>query len=97
MIEFLRYTGPPSTIVTQEEKDSRVDDMEGNVHEIWYEQQVALWTSSPTLCTEGLFISKTEQQESNVMGQVMEGLVIESNTLLKVAIVPVREGEIVTV
>ena len=67
------------------------------MHEIWYEQQVALWTSSATLCTEGLFISKTEQQESNVVGQVMEGLVIESNTLLKVAVVPVREGEIVTV
>ena len=63
------------------------------MHEIWYEQQVTLWTSSPTLCTERLLIGKTEQQESDVVGQVMERLVIESNTLLKVAIVPVREGE----
>ena len=74
-------------------ESSRVDDMEGNVHEIWYEQQVALWTSSATLGTEGLLIGKTEQQESDVVGQVMEGLIIESNTLLKVAIVSVRESK----
>ena len=65
------------------------------MHEIWYKQQVTLWTSSATLCTERLLISETEQQESDVMGQVMEGLIIESNTLLKVAVVPVRKGEIV--
>ena len=82
-------------MVTQEEKGSRVDNVEGNVHEIWYEQQVALWTSSATLCTERLLISETEQQESDVMGEVMEGLIIEPNTLLKVAVVPVRKGEIV--
>ena len=63
------------------------------MHEIGYEQQVTLWTSSATLGTEGLLIGKTEQQESDVVGQVMEGLIIESNTLLKVAIVSVRESE----
>ena len=84
---------PQHVVVTREEKGSRVDDVEGNVHEIWYEQQVTLWTSSPTLGTERLLIGKTEQQESDVVGQVVEGLIIESNTLLKVAIVPVREGE----
>ena len=63
------------------------------MHEIWYEQQITLWTSSATLGTEGLLIGKTEQQESDVVGQVMEGLIIESNTLLKVAIVSVKESE----
>ena len=63
------------------------------MHEIWYEQQVTLWASSATLGTEGLLIGKTEQQESDVVGQVMEGLIIESNTLLKVTIVSVRESE----
>lgn len=63
------------------------------MHEVGYKQQVTLWTSSATLGTEGLLIGKTEQQESDVVGQVMEGLIIESNTLLKVAIVSVRESE----
>ena len=62
------------------------------MHEIWYEQQVTLWAPSATLGTERLLIGKTEQQESDVVGQVMEGQIIESNTLLKVAIVPVRGG-----
>lgn len=38
---------------------SRVEDIDGYMHKVWDEEQVALWTSSPTLSAEGLLIGKS--------------------------------------
>ena len=46
-------------IIMSWKNGSRVEDIDGYVHKIWDEEQVALWTSSPTLSTEGLLVGKS--------------------------------------
>lgn len=46
-------------IIMSWKNGSRVEDIDGYVHKIWDEEQVALWTSSPTLSAEGLLVGKS--------------------------------------
>ncbi len=62
--------------------NSRVEDVQGHVHEVWDEVHVALGATSSTLSTERPLIGKPEKEESEVVGYGVEGWVIEAGALL---------------
>ena len=63
------------------------------MHQVRDEVYVALGTPSPTLSTERLLQSKPQQQQSQIMDVGAKGRVVETSTLLQVAVV--SEGEVI--
>lgn len=65
----------------------RSHDIDGHMHQIGNQVQIALGTSPSTLGTEGLLVRKPQQEEAEIVDQQVVGVVIQPRAFLDEVVV----------